>query len=105
MAASRQLDLYLRLERIMMELDDRDDPMADAIRDLLDPIWYALSHEDRRFLDGRGMIDVGALYPVTLTVPDLFQKVEETGGALEEIPIENGIGKRFKLKEAIPWAA
>ena len=58
MAVNEQLDLYLRLERIMIELDDRDDPMADRIRALMDPIWYVLSDEDRRFLDSRGMIKV-----------------------------------------------
>lgn len=89
----------------MMECDDRDDPMADQIRDLMDPIWYALSEEDRLFLGGRGLIDVGVLYPVTLTVPDLFQNPEEERGGLIEILPKNGIGKLFELKEAISWAA
>jgi hypothetical protein len=105
MAVSKQLDIYLRLERLMMELDDRDDPMADKIRDLMDPVWYALSDEDRRFLDSRGMIDVQVLYPVTLAVPDLFRTTEEKQDGSVEIRPKNGIGKRFKLKEAISWAA
>ncbi|MGA2260249.1 MAG: hypothetical protein ABSH28_02300, partial [Acidobacteriota bacterium] len=73
MALSSQLDLYLKLERIMIDLDDRGEPFADQVRDLMDPLWYSLSKEEHEFLDGRGEIEVRVLYPVTLTVPDLFQ--------------------------------
>lgn len=105
MAVSRQLDIYLRLERLMMELDERDDPMADQIRDLMDPIWYALSEEDRRFLDSRGMIDIRVLYPVTLAVSDLYRTPEGGQDGLVEILPENGTGKRFELREVVSWAA
>ena len=37
-AMNEQLDLYLRLERIMIELDDRGDPFADRMRDLIGPL-------------------------------------------------------------------
>jgi hypothetical protein len=101
---SNHLDLYLKLERIMMELDDQDDPIADRMRDLMDPVWYGLPEEDRNFLDGRGEMDVRVLYPVTLKVPDLFHApVAET--PIVEIKPENGVGKHFALKEVIPWAA
>jgi hypothetical protein len=63
MVMSNQLDLYLRLERIMIELDHKGDPLADRLRDLMDPIWHALSQEDRKFLDSRGEIDIRGLYP------------------------------------------
>ncbi len=105
MALTNRLDLYLKLERIMIDLDDRGDPAADPIRDLMDPLWHALSKEEREFLDGRGEIDVRVLYPVTLTVPALFDVPSvETEPMVEVLP-ENGVGKRFALKEAIPWAA
>lgn len=102
---NKQLDIYLRLERIMIELDDRGDPFADRVRDLMDPIWYGLSNEDRQFLDGRGEIEIRVLYPVTLTVPDLFRMPVEEQSAAVYIRPENGVGKRFALKEAISWAA
>jgi hypothetical protein len=102
---NKQLDLYLRLERIMIELDDRGDPFADRMRDLMDPLWYALSDEDHHFLDGREEIDIRVLYPITLNVPDLFLKpVEEQSAAVDIMP-ENGVGKRFAFKETISWAA
>jgi hypothetical protein len=102
---NNHLDLYLRLERIMMGLDDQGDPIADRVRDLMDPIWHGLSEEDRNFLDSRGEMGVRVLYPITLTVPDLFRMpVAETSAAFEIRP-ENGVGMRFALKEVIPWAA
>jgi hypothetical protein len=104
-AINKYLDLYLRLERIMMELDDQGDPIADRMRDLMDPIWYGLSEEDRHFLDERGEMEIRSLYPVTLMVPDLFRMpVVETTPVVEIRP-ENGVGKCFSLKEVIPWAA
>jgi len=49
------LDAYLDLERTMVVLDDAGDPMADALRDALDPIWYALTDDDRAFLNRRSI--------------------------------------------------
>jgi hypothetical protein len=60
-ALSKQVEIYLRLERIMIELDDRDDSFAENIRDLMDPLWYGLSDEDHEFLDNRGEIDIRVL--------------------------------------------
>ena len=105
MALSKQLELYLRLERIMIELDDRDDPFAENIRDLMDPLWYGLSLEDHAFLNNRGEIDVRVLYPITLSVPDLFQvRPMELAPAVDILP-ENGVGKRFDLEGVISCAA
>ena len=105
MAISKQLDLYLRLERIMIELDDGNDLLADRMRDLMDPIWYSLSDEDHQFLDNRGEIDIRVLYPITLAVPDLFRNPVERPCDLIEIIPEDGVGKRFAFKETISWAA
>lgn len=105
MALSTQLDIYLKLERIMIDLDDRGELLADQVRDLMDPIWYALSEEDHKFLDGRGEIAVRVLYPVTLTVPDLFQMPSSEEVAPVEILPENGVGRRFPLQEVILCAA
>jgi len=104
-ALSSQLDLYLKLERIMIDLDDRGEPFADQVRDLMDPLWYALSAEEHKFLDGRGEVEVRVLYPVTLTVPDLFQMPSEEEVALVEILPENGVGRRFLLQEVTLCAA
>ncbi len=105
MALSDRLDLYLKLERIMLELDDRDDSFADQLRDIMDPLWYAFSKEEHEFLNGRGEIDVRVLYPVTLKVPDLYRMPCGEASLPVEILPENGVGKRFALKEAILWAA
>lgn len=88
----------------MMELDDRNDPFADKIRDLMDPLWYALSGEDHQFLDNRGEMDIRVLYPINLAVPDLFREPVQALPAATEIVPENGVGKRFALPEA-SWAA
>lgn len=38
---------YLVLERAMLALDQLGHPLADRIRDLMDPLWYALSETER----------------------------------------------------------
>jgi hypothetical protein len=48
-----RLRKYLELERLMLILDEEGDAGADALRDAMDPIWYALSDEERRILDER----------------------------------------------------
>jgi len=48
-----QLRKYLELERLMLILDEDDDPAAESLRDAMDPIWYSLTDEERRFLDDR----------------------------------------------------
>lgn len=42
-----RLRQYLVLERLMLELDAAGDPIADVLRDAMDPIWYALSDDER----------------------------------------------------------
>jgi len=48
-----RLRKYLELERLMLILEDEGDRGADALRDLMDPLWYSLSDEERRLLDQR----------------------------------------------------
>jgi hypothetical protein len=50
---SVRLHAYQRLERVMLELDAAGDPLADQLRDLMDPLWYALSDEEHALLDAR----------------------------------------------------
>jgi hypothetical protein len=47
------LSLYLELERLMLVADTVDERAADALRDAMDPIWQALSDDDRLLLDQR----------------------------------------------------
>jgi hypothetical protein len=47
---SAQLRAYLRLERLMLELDEVDEPSADVLRDLMEPLWYALTDEHQQAL-------------------------------------------------------
>ena len=105
MALSSQLDLYLKLERIMIDLDDRGERLADRIRDLMDPVWYSLSNDEHEFLNSRGEIDIRLLYPINLAVLDLYQIPSEPTPPAVEISPEDGVGKRFPLREAFPWAA
>ena len=62
-------DLYLRLERMMIEFDEAGDPLADRVRDLMDPIWFRLSPEEVALLDSRGLVEPSRLFPVRLPAP------------------------------------
>jgi len=44
---------YLELERLMLILDEEGDAAAETLRDVMDPIWYSLTDEERRLLDDR----------------------------------------------------
>ena len=63
---SALLDAYLDLERLMLELDERGDPGADRVRDLMDPLWYQLGDEDHAHLDTRGLVSLASLHPIRL---------------------------------------
>jgi len=92
-------------ERLGGVLDDRGEPLGDQMRALMDPLWYSLSSEEHEYLNSRGEIDIRLLYPVTLAVSDLYQVPAEQSPSTVEVLPENGVGRRFSLKEAIPWAA
>jgi hypothetical protein len=53
MAAGPRLRAYLALERAMVDLDDVGDPVADELRNRMDPIWLKLSPAEREALDAR----------------------------------------------------
>lgn len=69
MAMSRPLELYLQLERTMLELEKANDPLADHIRDLMDPVWRQLSDREIMLLDARGNVGDAGLYSVQLPPP------------------------------------
>jgi hypothetical protein len=50
---SKELRNYLDLEKIMLEAEAVDERAADAVRDIMDEVWYRLSETDRRSLDAR----------------------------------------------------
>jgi transcriptional regulator with XRE-family HTH domain len=52
-ASMSRLKAYLALEREMLRLDAAGDDHADALRDAMDPLWYELGPEDRKFLNER----------------------------------------------------
>jgi hypothetical protein len=78
------LDLYLAFERLMVHLEQAGDPMAEGVRDLMDPIWHRLSRADVDRLNARGKIDPSGLFPVRLPFP--------AGGRLPPTTVS---GKRF----------
>jgi hypothetical protein len=45
---------YVEFEQFLMRLDDLNDPSADAIRDMMDPMWFDLTDHERSFLNSRG---------------------------------------------------
>jgi hypothetical protein len=92
MSELRDLDLYLALERLMLHLDQAADPLADRVRDLMDPLWYRLSPEEVTLLDSRGKIDPAGLFPIRLPFP---------GGA--RLPPTTVSGRQFT--EATGWRA
>lgn len=98
MAMSGRIDLYFTLERIMIDLDDANDPLADTLRDLMDPIWYGLSDEERALLNARKIDDVRLLNPIRLAAGKdvLFipHKANDTGYRM--VDAQGGVGKRVE---------
>jgi hypothetical protein len=50
---SPRLKAYLALERQMLELGTAGDPVADLLREAMDPLWYGLTDEEHEILDAR----------------------------------------------------
>ncbi len=67
LAVTVRLDAYLDLERAMRALDEVGDPTAEALRDALDPIWYALTDDERAFLNRRD-IAPGPVYRIRVAL-------------------------------------
>jgi len=106
MALSEKMHLYLRLERLMIDLDDQGDAFAEKVRDLMDPLWLSLSKEEHEFLDSRGEVELRVLYPITLAMNDLFQEPPEVGiSSVVIVHPENGVGRQFEIEDVIPCAA
>lgn len=58
--ASELIERYAALERMMLEAEQRgDETLADTLRDLMDPIWYALSAQEHETLNRRGVVCEG----------------------------------------------
>jgi hypothetical protein len=94
---SQRLDAYLVLERVMLDLDGRSDPLADQLRDAMDSIWYSLSEGEHAYLDSRRILEVHSLNPVTLSA-DLRIPISRDGGAFKEIRgLEVGLRLRGSL--------
>ena len=64
-AVNPRLAAYLSLEQAMVDLDDAGDPLAEALRDTLDPLWYALSEAEQTMLNDRTILD-SSLRPIRL---------------------------------------
>ncbi len=98
---SARLDAYLDVERNMLALDDVDDPMADALRDALDTIWYALTDEERTILNRRE-IAPGPVYAVRVAVDDsLFVEIPALGppNAQPNAPIDEWTALEKQMRE------
>ena len=48
------LAIYLLLEHAMVLLDDTAPDLGDRLRDVMDPVWYAMSANERAWLSRRG---------------------------------------------------
>jgi len=85
-SVSARLEAYVALERVMLELDAANDSLADRFRDLMDPIWYGLSDDEVRILDGREVDGVTSLHPICLSVGhSLFVDPAEPAGSPSSI--------------------
>src|SRR5262245_56791190 len=63
------IDQYLALERLMLDADDAGaEELGDALRDLMDPIWYRMSEGEHAHLNQRGFVSLIALYPITVPI-------------------------------------
>jgi hypothetical protein len=51
-----RLEAYMTLERVMLRLDEAGDELADQVRDVMDPIWYAMTGDERALLNARGFV-------------------------------------------------
>jgi hypothetical protein len=91
-AVNRDLEIYLRLERMMLELDKRQDPLAEGVRDLMDPIWRRLSPEDVARLDARGTIADAGLFPIQLPSPPDARLPPATVARQEFRDARDGVG-------------
>jgi len=78
---------------MMLDLDkDGSDPLADHLRDLMDPVWRRLSDREIALLDSRG--EVGdALFPVQLPAP----------AASVSFPLPTVANQRFDGSGGVGW--
>lgn len=59
--ATNRLLTYLKLERLMMALDDRGhEEQADQIRVVMDYCWHRMSDSEREFLNQRSAVHVNS---------------------------------------------
>jgi hypothetical protein len=65
-----RLRIYLELERLMLAAENVGEAMAEVIRDAMDPIWYALTGEERRVLDDRSVGTIRTLEGLRIPLGD-----------------------------------
>jgi hypothetical protein len=83
------LSLYLELERLMLVADTFDERAADFLRDAMDPIWQALSDEDRSLLDQRVVRVIHSFDGLRVPVSDqLYYKLDSAPPEMRPIPRE-----------------
>ena len=99
---SARLDAYIALERIMFELDEASDELAESIRDMMDPLWYALSDDERSVLDARKIGEVHALNPIRLSVAAALMKPHRLVGR-RIVHRNRKLGVRIRGKSWLAW--
>lgn len=86
---SQRFRAYLSLERAMLDLDELEDELADRLRDAMDPIWYALTDEERRFLNGRNIDEYEESMPVAASSVLIVQTLGvETAPGLAPVKLD-----------------
>ena len=89
---SARLNAYLFLERAMLELDATDDELADEVRDAMDPVWYALSYEDRQLLNNRESREMTNLFAAAQKLHEKLKKIGR-GSAIRLVSVGTHDGK------------
>ena len=65
MARLNRLGTYLALEREMLLLAEAGSDLAETLRGAMDPIWYQLGPEERKFLNEREIpLQLSELEPI-----------------------------------------
>jgi hypothetical protein len=93
---SMRLDAYLTLERVMVALDAAVDPLADTLRDMMDPLWLSLTDEEHQFLDARALSSPATLAAV-IPVRRSFFVQRRPSPTIERVRRDCLIGVQFEL--------
>jgi hypothetical protein len=81
----------------MGALDATGDPLADTLRDLMDPLWLALTDDEHRFLDSRAL-EAPATGAILVPVRNSLFRPRPVAHAPANVVRDRPIGRSFDLR-------